>query len=78
MSNKEPQSYQECIAVLDEYRDKLDDKQYEIVASSIGNHAIDEMYCDRDDIDRMVRAVRGEITEEQAMAELKEMWGINE
>ncbi|MGD9971263.1 MAG: antitoxin VbhA family protein [Sulfuricurvum sp.] len=65
-----PTSKFECIAILNEYRDRLTAEQYRDIERAIGHLAIDGMYLDREAIDRLFRLSIGEITEDQAMAEI--------
>lgn len=65
-----PTSRAECIMILNEYRDRLTPEQYRGIEYSIGHHAIDGMYFDRVEIDRMVRLELGEITKREYYIEV--------
>jgi hypothetical protein len=65
-----PTSRAECIMILNEYRDRLTPEQYRGIEYSIGHHAIDGMFFDRIEIDRMVRLELGEITKKQYYIEV--------
>lgn len=65
-----PTSRAECIMILDEYRDRLTPEQYRGIEHAIGHHAIDGMFLDRVEIDRIVRLELGEITKKQYYIEV--------
>jgi len=68
----QPKSLDESLAILREYRATLTPEQYRSIESTVRGQAIEYQYCDREDIDRLVRLAKGEITHEEGKKEIRE------
>ena len=68
----QPKSLDESLAILREYRAKLTPEQYKSIESTVRGQAIEYQYCDREDIDRLVRLAKGEISYEEGKKEIRE------
>lgn len=64
--NNQPQSLDESLAILREFQDQLPKEKYDTIESTVRGQAIEELYCDRFDIELMVREARGEISYDEA------------
>ena len=45
----------DCIKIINDYQGKLTPVQYRNIEATIGNHALEGMFADKYDIDRLVR-----------------------
>ena len=68
----QPKSLDESLAILSEYRTTLTPEQYRTIESTVRGQAIEYQYCDREDIDRLVRLTKGEISYEEGKKEIHE------
>ena len=68
----QPKSLGESLAILREYKDTLPHDKYVSIESTVRGQAIEYQYCDREDIDRLVRLAKGEITYEEGKKEIHE------
>lgn len=69
---QQPQSLDESLAILREYQGVLSKEKYDSIESTVRGQAIEELYCDRFDIEMMVKQANGEITYEEGMKLIKE------
>ncbi len=67
-----PKSLSESLAILNEYKDTLPNDQYASIESTIRGQAIGHQYCDRFDIELMVKQAKGEVTYEKGIKTIKE------
>lgn len=65
-----PSSLKESLDILATYRQLLTAEQIKVIENVIRTQAIEGHFCDQDDIDRCVRAQKGEISHEEAMQEI--------
>ncbi len=68
----QPKSLNESLAILKEYKDTLSKDKYASIESTIRGPAIEHQYCDREDIDRLVRLAKDEITYAEGKKEIAE------
>lgn len=68
----QPKSLSESLAILKEYKDTLSHDKYASIESTIRGQAIAHQYCDRFDIELMVKLAKGEVTHEEGMKLIKE------
>lgn len=68
----QPQSLDESLAILREYQNELSKDKYDSIESTIRGQAIEHLYCDRFDIELMVKLAKGEITHSGAKELIKE------
>jgi hypothetical protein len=68
----QPKSLSESLAILKEYKDTLTNDKYASIESTIRGQAIAHQYCDREDIDRLVRLAKDEITYAEGKKEIAE------
>lgn len=68
----QPQSLDESLAILREYQSELSKDKYDSIESTIRGQAIEHLYCDRFDIELMVKLAQGEITHSGAKELIKE------
>ena len=66
----QPKSLNESLAILKEYKDTLSNDKYASIESTIRGQAIAHHYCDREDIDRLVRLAKDEITYAEGKKEI--------
>ena len=67
----QPKSLNESLAILKEYKDTLSNDKYASIESTIRGQAIGHQYCDRFDIELMVKQAKGEITYDEAKELIK-------
>ena len=65
------ESLDESLTILREYQGTLSKEKYDSIDSTIRGQAIEHQYCDRFDIELMVKRANGEITYEEAMQLIK-------
>lgn len=68
----QPKSLSESLAILKEYKDTLPHDKYASIESTIQGQAIENLYCDRFDIEMLVKLAKGEVTYEEGMKLIKE------
>ncbi|RAX55594.1 hypothetical protein CCZ01_09945 [Helicobacter monodelphidis] len=68
-------SLEESLAILDKYKGQITQEQYEAIQSNIGNFAIEDMYLNEKDIVDNIRILKGEVTANECIADLKKEWG---
>lgn len=68
----QPKSLSESLAILREYKDTLPHDKYVSIESTVRGQAIEYQYCDRFDIELMVKLAKGEVTHEEGMKLIKE------
>jgi len=68
----QPKSLDESLTILREYQGELSKDKYDSIESTVRGQAIEYQYCDRFDIEIMVKQAKGEITYEEAMQLIKE------
>lgn len=68
----QPKSLSESLAILREYKDTLPHDKYASIESTIRGQAIEHLYCDRFDIEMLVKLAKGEVTHEEGMKLIKE------
>ena len=68
----QPKSLSESLAILKEYKDTLSQDKYASIESTIRGQAIAHNYCDRFDIELMVKQAKGEVTYEEGIKIVKE------
>jgi len=71
-TSSQPQSLDESLIILREYQGVLSKDKYDSIESTVRGQAIEHQYCDRFDIEMMVKRANGEITYEEAMQLIKE------
>ncbi|RAX56388.1 hypothetical protein CCZ01_09670 [Helicobacter monodelphidis] len=69
-------SLEESLAILDKYKDRLNEEQYNRIKSNICGHAIEDMYANEGDVIDLVRIEREEATAEEIVVEYKKEWGL--
>lgn len=62
----QPKSLGESLAILREYQDELSQDKYASIESTIRGQAIEHLYCDRFDIELLIKQAKGEITYDEA------------
>lgn len=67
----QPKSLSESLAILKEYKETLPNDKYASIESSIRGQAIEHQYCDRFDIEMLVKLAKGEVTYEEGMKLIK-------
>ena len=67
----QPKSLSESLAILKEYKDTLSQDKYASIESTIRGQAIAHNYCDRFDIEMLVKLAKGEVTYEEGMKLIK-------
>ena len=67
----QPKSLNESLAILKEYKETLPKDKYASIESTIRGQAIGHQYCDRFDIELMVKQAKGEITYDEAKELIK-------
>jgi hypothetical protein len=70
------QKKQQSIAVLDKYKDEIEDEKYIGIKSIIGSNAIEDIFATEEDILNMVDIATGKKTADQIVKEYKKMWGV--
>ncbi|MBK3498180.1 hypothetical protein JJB27_03695 [Campylobacter fetus subsp. venerealis] len=65
---------QECINILNRYKDEITEEQYMQNLSIIGNFAIEGIYLDEKDIKNLIRMDKG-VNADVLIAELKQELG---
>lgn len=68
----QPKSLDESLAILREYRATLTPEQYKSIESTVRGQAIEYQYCDRFDIEMLVKLAKGEVTYEEGKKEIRE------
>lgn len=68
----QPKSLDESLAILREYQGELSKDKYDSIESTIRGQAIEHLYCDRFDIELMVKHAKGKITHDEARELIKE------
>jgi hypothetical protein len=68
---KKPSNREESIAILDGYKDKLTDIQYNRLYDVISTMAIEDLYLDTKTISNLVKLEQCEITEEEYYTNIK-------
>ena len=68
----QPKSLSESLAILKEYKDTLSNDKYASFESTIRGQAIEHLYCDRFDIEMLVKLAKGEVTYEKGVKIMKE------
>lgn len=68
----EPKNLDESLAILREYQGELSKDKYDSIESTIRGQAIEHQYCDRFDIELMVKLAKGEITHSRAKELIEE------
>ncbi|PSM51303.1 hypothetical protein CBLAS_1047 [Campylobacter blaseri] len=69
-------SFEESIKILDKYKNKITQEQYNSIKSNIGNFAIEDMYLNEKDILTSIRILKGETTADEKIKKLKKEWGL--
>ena len=67
----QPKSLSESLVILKEYKDTLSNDKYASIESTIRGEAIEHLYCDRIDIEMLVKLAKGEVTYEEGMKLIK-------
>ncbi len=75
-SYPEVYSLEESLAILDKYKDTLNQAQYRAIASNIGNFAIENMYLNERDIIRNIQIETGQKNADELIIEQKQEWGL--
>ncbi len=68
----QPKSLNESLAILKEYKDTLSNDKYASIESTIRGQSIGHQYCDRFDIELMVKQAKSEVTYEKGIKIVKE------
>lgn len=68
----QPKSLDESLAILREYQGELSTDKYNSIESTVRGQAIEHQYCDRFDIELMVKHANGEVTYDEAKELIKE------
>jgi len=64
-----PTCKDDCIKIFNKYQDKLTPVQYRNIEATIGNHALEGMFADKYDIDRLVRMEKNDLSYDEARIE---------
>ena len=67
----QPKNLDESLAILREYEGVLSKDKYDSIESTVRGQAIEHQYCDRFDIELMVKQAKGEITHDEAKELIK-------
>jgi len=67
----QPQSLDESLAILREYQGELSKEKYDSIESTVRGQAIEHQYCDRFDIELMVKHANGKVTYDEAKELIK-------
>lgn len=68
----QPKSLNESLAILKEYKDTLPNDKYASIESTIRGQAIGHHYCDRFDIELLVKQAKSEVSYEKGIKIVKE------
>lgn len=68
----QPKSLNESLEILKEYKDTLSNDKYASIESTIRGQAIEYQYCDRFDIELLVKQAKSEVTYEKGIKTIKE------
>ncbi|GKH61389.1 hypothetical protein [Campylobacter ureolyticus] len=72
----EVHSLKESLAILDKYKDKLTQEQYEAIRSSVSSHAIEDIYANEQNIIDLVRMAVEGISDDDMIKEIKQRHGL--
>lgn len=67
----QPRSLDESLMILREYQSELSKDKYDSIESTVRGQAIEYQYCDRFDIELMIKKANGKITYEEGIALIK-------
>lgn len=63
------QKRQESYNHLNKYKDEISKEEYERIESTIGSHAIEDMFLAEDEVCNLIRMEKGEISADELVAE---------
>lgn len=65
-------SFEESVAILNKYKDKLTKEQYDSIKSNIGTHSIEDIYLNERDIKMLVDMCVNKLSFSEALQRTKD------